>query len=70
MTAKELVESKGEGLVGQMVFTKKIGEYPGGRAKVVELNPDPEAPEIVMQVMHPTFGEIGVFEDEPIVHLP
>lgn len=69
MNAKELVESVGESLVGATVFTKKIGEYPGGPAKVIELNPDPAAPEIVMQVKHPTFGEIGIFEDEPIIHL-
>lgn len=64
MTAEALVARMGEELVGRHVMTEALGEYPGGRAKVVELTPDPEAPEIVYQVVHPTFGAIGVFESE------
>jgi len=51
-------------LVGKNVMTEKIGEYPGGVARVTKLFPDLAAPEIVFTVCHPTFGEIGVFEGE------
>jgi hypothetical protein len=64
--AKQLVADMGAALIGREIHTIPFGAYPGGVAKVTELTPDPQAPEIVMQVEHPTFGSIGVFEDEPV----
>lgn len=67
VNAYELVQMHGKSLIGTKVNTVAYGEYPGGVATITELYPDPEgAPEIVMQVMHPTFGEIGVFDYEPV----
>lgn len=66
MTAKQLVEANGKKLIGLNVMTKRFGEYPGGVAEVIEIEPDPESPEIVFQVRHPNFGEIGVFEFESV----
>ena len=66
MLAKDLVESYGKALIGMAVDTPAMGEYPGGKAVVTEIAPDPSAPEIVFQVCHPTFGEIGVFGNEAV----
>lgn len=66
MTAKQLIWKFGERLVGRQIHTPPMGEYPGGIAEVIALTPDPEAPEIVLQVKHPTYGEIGVFEYERV----
>lgn len=66
MTAQELVDVLGDALVGRRVITEAIGEYPGGEAEVIQIQPDPEAPEIVFQVKHPTYGEMGVFDYEDI----
>lgn len=62
--ALEMVETLGKALIGRTIETERIGSYPGGPAKVTELEPDPESPEIVLQVLHPTFGTVGVFGDE------
>ena len=64
MTAKQLIDIHGTSLIGQRVETEPIGEYPGGIAIVTELTPDPQAPEIVFTVQHPTFGPMGVFDWE------
>ncbi len=71
MTAKQLVALHGDSLLGQMVSTEAIGEYPGGPAKVIQIAPDPKgAPEIVYQIenahwTNDTGGhDIGVFENE------
>lgn len=64
VTASELVADFGDMLIGRFINTPAMGAYPGGVARVTELLPDPDAPEIVLQVEHPTFGSIGVFEDE------
>lgn len=66
MLAEKLVKKHGKKLVGKKVFTQAMGEYPGGYAEILELEPDPAAPEIVFQVKHPTFGEIGVFRHERV----
>jgi len=66
MTAQALLSLYGGSLLGRHVVTVQIGEYPGGLAEVIELLPDPAAPEIVFNVNHPTFGEIGVFDWEPV----
>ena len=64
MTAKQLIDIHGTSLIGQRVETEPIGEYPGGIAIVTELAPDPQAPEIVFTVQHPSYGDIGVFDWE------
>jgi hypothetical protein len=51
-----------------------MGYYPGGAARVVELAPDSEAPEILFTVEHPTWehsgsSRMGVFEWEEVVLL-
>jgi hypothetical protein len=66
--AKQLLTKTGIKLVGKNVITQKMGLWPGGLAIVTELNPDPNAPEIVFNVRHSRTGEeIGVFEDELVV---
>ena len=67
MTAKQLVKKMGRKLIGRTILTVKMGEYPGGLAKVIALNIDRAAPEIVCNVRHPAFGEIGVFENEEVM---
>lgn len=66
VSAKKLINRYGPSLIGQRVYTQAMGEYPGGIATVTEIEPDPNAPEIVFQVEHPTFGSIGVFEYEKV----
>lgn len=66
VTAQKLVKTHGRALVGQKVITPAMGDYPGGRAIVTELAPDPGAPEIVFTVKHPTVGEMGVFDYERV----
>lgn len=55
-----------DGLIGRKINTEEIGDYPGGVAEVIQLLPDPNAPEIVFLVRHPSFGEIGIFEYEEV----
>lgn len=72
MNAKDLVAEFGEKLVGRIVLTAAMGEYPGGFAQVVEINPDPMAPEIVFNAQNSAWMDdwgsniIGVFEDEDV----
>jgi hypothetical protein len=66
MTAKELKWKYGAKLIGRNIHTPPMGEYPGGIAEVIALTPDESSPEIVLQVKHPTFGEIGVFDYERV----
>jgi len=67
MKAKEAVIQYGKDLIGKYVHTSPMGDYPGGLAKVIEIAPDPAAPEIVFQVEHPAVDPIGVFEHESVV---
>ncbi len=64
MNARIAVEVLGGSLVGKFVTTEPVGSYIGGRAKVVELNPDPAAPEIVMTVRHPSWTHEGTDNQE------
>ena len=71
MKASELVAKMGKRLVGKYVVVPAWEIFPGGRVLVKEINPDPNAPEIVMTFKHPTWthedhpdGEIGVFDFE------
>ena len=79
ITAKEAVERYGESLISKEIDTVRYGAWPGGISEVIELAPDPKAPEIAFMVrglnikvdMAVTAGrldgyEIGVFEDEQI----
>lgn len=72
MNAEKLVKRMGESLIGRVVFTEEVGEYPGGLAKVVEIHPDPGAPEIVFNVQNSEWADddggniIGVFADEEV----
>ncbi len=75
-TAADLVRDHGESLVGRRVWTKPIGAWPGGLARVVELYHDENAPDILFQVEgletnarypegeHGPDKVIGVFADE------
>ena len=65
MTAGELVRTS-SGLVGRKVITPAMGDYPGGEATIIEVAPDPNAPEIVFNVRHAEWGEIGVFAYEEV----
>ena len=75
MKAKYLVQRYAYSLIGKTVLTERIGEWPGGDAEVIALQPDPKAPEIVMQVRHKSkadplepsrLWEMGVFEHENV----
>lgn len=73
MNARKAVREFGQALIGKHIWTERYGEYPGGIATVVELEPDPNAPEIVLEVQHLSWrtkehhdGKIGVFEHEYI----
>jgi hypothetical protein len=66
MKANQLVQKLGQKLLGQMVNTPAMGEYPGGVATVTQIAPDQHAPEIVFQVNLPHYGEIGVFDHEDV----
>ncbi|MGL5994741.1 MAG: hypothetical protein ACRCZ8_14675 [Aeromonas sobria] len=66
--AEQMVAKYGNPLVGKTVMTFPMGLWPGGAATITELNPDPNAPEIVFNVKHSTTGEeIGVFYDELLI---
>lgn len=77
LLAKDAVEQLGDQLVGRTILTARFGDWQGGAARVIALNPDPEsAPDIVMTVIaerqsqfdsRTNIGEeIGVFENEEI----
>ena len=54
--------------VGDLIWTEPLGEWPGGYARIIELNPDPAASEIVFNVSGVSGqGEIGVFANERIM---
>jgi hypothetical protein len=68
--AEDLVREYGDSLLDRRVFTQPIGDWPGGAAKVIQIMPDENAPEIVFQVRSEDTGEeIGVFDCEPIMLL-
>ena len=74
MNARKLVELAGARLLGRTVWTEAIGYYPGGEARVVELAPEPGAPEILFTVEHPIRERagrmrMGVSEWEEVVLL-
>ena len=66
MRARLYVQLHGKFAIGHTVLTESMGDYPGGLAVLTEIYPDSNAPEIVCVVNHPSFGEIGIFEDEEL----
>ncbi len=70
LLAKDAVKQFGDQLIGRSIMTARFGDWPGGRAVVTKLHPDPNAPEIVCQVSsenpHNKIQSIGVFENEEI----
>lgn len=71
MTAADLVSAHGPHLLGRRVTTQPMGAWEGGDCDVVQLEPDPNAPEIAFQVRRATDGAtIGVFAREPVVLQP
>lgn len=72
MTAKQLLYYAGQNLLGKKVFTDEMGEYPGGVATVIEINPDPGS-DIAFMVQHPAWksdicqdGTIGILDFEEV----
>jgi hypothetical protein len=76
-TAKDLLRDHGEALVGRKVWTQRIGNWPGGLARVTKLYHDESAPDILFQVegleeqaKYPDGDKtIGVFDFEPCLLL-
>lgn len=66
VSAAQLVIALGQDLVGKKIHTPALGNYPGGEAIVTELYHDPEAPDIVLQVYLPGYGEAIVFDYEQV----
>lgn len=66
MKANQLVQKLGTNLVGKMVNTPAVGDYPGGVATVIQIAPDGNAPEIAFQVSLPDWGQVGVFDREDV----
>ena len=84
MLAKEFIEDAGSKAVGALIVTAAVGAWPGGLAYITEIEPDPNAPEIVCQVRACNTNtkvkraiqrgdldsaEIGVFDNEEIYFL-
>lgn len=69
---------RGIDIIGLRVLTEAIGTYPGGVARIIEVAPDPAAPEIAVQVRHETeidpetgkLWEIGIFDCEMLILNP
>jgi len=72
INAKAAVEKYGESLIGNVCDTTRYGNWRGGLATIIQIEPDANAPEIVFQVesVTPEFGEIGVFEHEEVGLFP
>jgi hypothetical protein len=65
LPAWELLNRHGSALVGVALDTLPMGEWTGGRARITEVRPDPNAPEIAFNVKRLSDGaEIGVFREE------
>ena len=67
MKAQTLVEKfPEEDLIGRIVWTQPMGQYPGGWAMIKVVHPDNGADEIVLGVCHPTEGDMGIFYYENV----
>lgn len=69
MKAIHMVKMHHDMLLGRIIKTLPMGEWPGGLAIVTDVCPDPAAPEIVMTVQSQLYGTIGVFWDEDVFFL-
>ncbi len=66
-SAVQAVSVYGAALIGAAIITDPVGPWPGGVCDVTQIDPDPNAPEIVMLVRHRATGaEIGVFYDDRV----
>ena len=70
VNVKYLKSVLGQRLVGRQVVTEAIGFWPGGLAEVIDIEPDPEAPDIVFRVRSSVYGEVGIFEGETVELVP
>lgn len=68
MVEPVLVLASDAGLeVGDLIETFPVGKWEGGDCEVIEIDPDPKAPEIVCQVRRVLDdAEIGVFGFEHV----
>lgn len=67
--ARALVDKYGEDLCGIVVATEEIGDYEGGLAEIIEIEPDINAPEISFNVLRYRNNEVlvmGIFEWENV----
>ena len=78
MTAKELLltlKTLKVNPIGCVIDTARIGSYPGGRAKIIAVKPDPAAPEIIFTVFNRAWKKedrgdgVIVFDYEPVTLL-
>lgn len=68
-SASTLVYNYGEDLCSIVVETEEIGDYEGGLAEIIEIEPDPNAPEIAFNVLRYRNKEVivmGIFEWENV----
>lgn len=67
--AKDLLYKYRFNLCGIIVLTEDLGIFPGGLAEIIEIEPDPNAPEISFNV-HSFYNNeefvMGIFEWENI----
>lgn len=68
MLASDLAK-QGEKVIGWRILTCAIGKWPGGPAEIIDLGDDPNAPEIVMNVLNDKGKSIGVFDHEDVLVL-
>lgn len=66
---KKLFKLLEDNLLNCKITTPPLGDYEGGTAKIIEIFPDPMAPEIIFQVYNPKskYKEMGIFYTEPFI---
>ena len=67
--ARRMAYIHGAALVGRYVVTERVGDWPGGLARVTEWMPDPEEG-IVLMVQQGDGDPMGIFGDEAIILIP
>lgn len=66
---RDLLYKYGTDLCGIVILTEEVGDYTGGLAEIIDLEPDPAAPEIVFNVHRFHNNEeivMGIFEWETV----
>ena len=67
MNAKDAATRFKRNIIGCVINTQPFGYWPGGRAEVIDIFPDKNAPDIVMLIESlEGHGYIGILEDEEI----